>query len=125
MLSIEDISKQILNAKTKTEWVNDWALGSTGRVMYPYMTTPTNTDPIDSLGRREQSIIFRHRSQHVCLNMHLNKINPMQEYVHYALVHMRLSVNFSLSAQNSFSLGKPISLQILTFVIRFIAITNN
>ena len=58
-----------------------WALGSTGRVMYPYMTTPTNTDPIDSLGRREQSIIFRLRSQHVCLNMHLNKINPMQEPV--------------------------------------------
>ena len=73
--------KQIINAKTKTEWVNDWALGSTGRVMYPYMTTPTNTDPIDSLGRREQSIIFRLRSQHVCLNMHLNKINPMQEPV--------------------------------------------
>ena len=73
--------KQIINTKTKTEWVNDWALGSTGRVMYPYMTTPTNTDPIDSLGRREQSIIFRLRSQHVCLNMHLNKINPMQEPV--------------------------------------------
>merc|ERR1711951_136217 len=59
--------KQIINSKSMTEWINDWALGSTGRAMYPYMTAPTNTDPIDNLGRREHSIIFRLRSQHIAL----------------------------------------------------------
>ena len=49
--------------------------------MYPYMTAPTNTDPIDNLGRREHSIIFRLRSQHIALNSHLNRLNPLQEPV--------------------------------------------
>ena len=73
--------KQIITSKTKTEWINNWALGSTGRAIYPYMTTPTNTDSIDNLGRREQCIIFRLRSQHIALNMHLNKLDPTQEPV--------------------------------------------
>ena len=73
--------KQIINSKSMTEWINDWALGSTGRAMYPYMTAPTNTDPIDNLGRREHSIIFRLRSQHIALNSHLNRLNPLQEPV--------------------------------------------
>ena len=45
------------------------------------MTAPTNTDSIDNLGRREQCIIFRLRSQHIALNMHLNKLDPTQEPV--------------------------------------------
>jgi len=73
--------KQIIKANSKTEWVNSWSMCSTGRVMYPHMTAPTKTDPIDDLDRREQCIIFRLRSQHIPLNMHLNMINPMQEPV--------------------------------------------
>ena len=73
--------KQIIKANSKTEWVNSWSMCSTGRVMFPYMTAPTSTDPINDLDRREQCIVFRLRSQHIPLNMHLNKINPMQEPV--------------------------------------------
>ena len=40
------------------------------------MTRPNTDDPINSLGRKEQVTIFRLRSQHIQLNMHLNRIKP-------------------------------------------------
>ena len=61
------------------EWLNSWALCSKGRQMFPYMTTPNTDDPINNLGRRDQTTIFRLRSQHIHLNMHLNRINPLHE----------------------------------------------
>ena len=61
------------------EWLNNWAMCNTGRSMFPYMTSPNKADPINNLERKEQSIIFRLRSQHVQLNMHLNRINPQHE----------------------------------------------
>ena len=36
-------------------------------------------DPINNLERKEQTIIFRLHSQHIQLNMHLNRINPQHE----------------------------------------------
>ena len=73
--------KEIIRSNTKIEWVNNWALGNTGRVMLNYMTAPRKTDNLDSLGRRDQSIIFRLRSQYIALNKHLNRLNPMHEPV--------------------------------------------
>ena len=62
--------------------MDQWALGTTGRVMFAHMPAPdNNSDQIENLVRRRQSIIFRLRSRHVALNMHLNKLNPMQEPV--------------------------------------------
>ena len=72
-------TKQIIKSNTKIEWLNSWALCSKGRQMFPYMTTPNTDDPINNLGRRDQSTIFRLRSQHIHLNMHLNRINPLHE----------------------------------------------
>ena len=71
--------KQIIKSNSKIEWLNNWAMCNKGRQMFPYMTTPNIADPINNLGRRDQTIIFRLRSQHVQLNMHLNRINPMHE----------------------------------------------
>ena len=68
--------KQIIKSNTKIEWLNTWAQSDKGRALFQYMTCPNNHDPINSLGRREQVIIFRLRSQHVQLNMHLNRIMP-------------------------------------------------
>ena len=62
--------------------MDQWALGTTGRVMFAHMPAPdNNSDQIENLVRRRQSIIFRLRSRHVALNMHLNKLNLMQEPV--------------------------------------------
>ena len=68
--------KQIIKSNTKIEWLNTWASSNKGRAIFPYITQPNIKDPINSLGRKDQVIIFRLRSQHVQLNMHLNKINP-------------------------------------------------
>ena len=61
------------------EWLNDWAMCNTERSMFSYMTTPNKADPINNLERKDQAIIFRLRSQHIQLNMHLNRINPQHE----------------------------------------------
>ena len=68
--------KQIIKSNTKIEWLNTWASSNKGRAIFPYLTQPNIKDPINSLGRKDQVIIFRLRSQHVQLNMHLNRINP-------------------------------------------------
>ena len=68
--------KQIIKSNTKIEWLNTWAQSNKGRAIFPYMTRPNTDDPINSLGRKEQVTIFRLRSQHIQLNMHLNRIKP-------------------------------------------------
>ena len=68
--------KQIIRSNSKIEWLNNWATCNKGRAIFPHMTQPNTHDDINSLGRKEQVIIFRLRSQHVQLNMHLNRINP-------------------------------------------------
>ena len=73
--------KQIIRSNSKIEWLSQWALGTTGRAVFTHMAAPLQNDPIDNLGRKDQSIIFRLRTRHVALNMHLNKLNPMQEPV--------------------------------------------
>ena len=71
--------KQIIKSNMRMEWLNDWAMCNTGRSMFSYMTTPNKADPINNLERKDQAIIFRLRSQHIQLNMHLNRINPQHE----------------------------------------------
>ena len=68
--------KQIIKSNTKIEWLNPWASSNKGRAIFPYLTQPNIKDPINSQGRKDQVIIFRLRSQHVQLNMHLTRINP-------------------------------------------------
>ena len=53
-----------------------WALGDTGRAVFTHMTSPNTNDPVNSLRRQEQVIIFRLRTRHVQLNAHLNRIQP-------------------------------------------------
>ena len=67
---------QPCKANTKIEWHNEWALCNKGRVVFPFMTRPNKNDPINALGRRDQVNIFRLRTQHVPLNMHINRIKP-------------------------------------------------
>ena len=56
--------------------MNRWAMGKTGRNLFQHMTTPQQQDAINHLNRKEQVTIFRLRTQHIQLNMHLNRINP-------------------------------------------------
>ena len=74
----QETCRQIIRNNTQIEWLSQWALGTKGRAVFTHMAAPTQTDPIDNLGRRDQSIIFRLRSRHVALNMHLNWLDPMQ-----------------------------------------------
>ena len=70
-------TKQMIQNNIKEEWMNRWASGSTGRVVYREMTKPNPRDNINRLKRHEQSIIFQLRTGHTRLNYHLNRFNPM------------------------------------------------
>ena len=69
-------AKQIIRANAKEEWMNRWAMGTTGRTVFKYMNSPKPKDNINKLTRKDQTIIFRLRTNHVPLNMHLNRIQP-------------------------------------------------
>ena len=61
------------------EWHNQWALSDKGRVMFNFVTTPNKRDPINSLKRKEQVVIFRLRTNHIQLNSHLSRITKDHE----------------------------------------------
>lgn len=69
-------AKQIISANVKMEWMNDWAIGHTGRQFFQFRPTPKSKDSVQFLSRKEQTTIFRLRTGHVALNYHLNRINP-------------------------------------------------
>ena len=54
-------------------------MDKTGRKIFPYMPKPLKNDPLNKLERKEQSVIFRLRTQHAPLNYHLNRLNQMHE----------------------------------------------
>ena len=66
--------KQILRANMKEEWLNEWTLNETGRALFKHMAAPNRADPINALNRKDQSTIFRLRTQHIALNKHLHRI---------------------------------------------------
>ena len=71
--------KQILKNNEKEDWLNRWACGSTGRVMFKEMAQPRPQDAINELERQDQSLIFQFRTQHTRTNQHLNRINPLHQ----------------------------------------------
>ena len=66
----------MIRSNSKIEWMTRWAQGNTGRAVFTHMTSPNTNDPVNSLKRQEQVIIFRLRARHVQLNAHLNRIQP-------------------------------------------------
>ena len=71
--------KQIIKSNVQIEWVSEWAQDKTGRKIFPYMPKPNKNDPLNQLERKQQSTIFRLRTQHAPLNFHFNRFNPMHE----------------------------------------------
>ena len=69
---------QMIKSNSKEEWMNNWATGKTGRRMYDHMCKPKKQDPINKLRRKDQSIIFQLRTQHLPLNQHLHRIGVKQ-----------------------------------------------
>ena len=69
-------AKQMAKQSYKQQWMKNWETGTTGRVVYENMKTPKPDDPMKKLKRKDQTAIFRLRTNHVPLNHHLNKINP-------------------------------------------------
>ena len=67
-------TKKILKSNKTIEWHNQWAQSDKGRVMFRYVTKPNKNDPINLLQRKDQVVIFRHRTNHVQLNAHLSRI---------------------------------------------------
>ena len=49
---------QMIRSNLKENWLNQWAIGKTGRCMYGHMTRPQPRDPINNLTRTDQSLIF-------------------------------------------------------------------
>ena len=70
--------KQILK-NNEEDWLNRWACGSTGRVMFKEMAQPRPQDAINELDRQDQSLIFQFRTQHTRTNQHLNRTNPLHQ----------------------------------------------
>ena len=69
-------AKQQIKQTYKREWMNNWASGDTGRKVYAHMKKTTSKDQLKELKRKDQSAIFRLRTQHIPLNFHRNRINP-------------------------------------------------
>ena len=67
-------AKHILKSNYREEWMNGWAMGTTGRTVFSHMNAPNPNDNINLLPRGDQVIIFRLRTQHIPLNKHLNRI---------------------------------------------------
>ena len=76
--------------------MNTWAMGNTGRIVFKNMTTPNKKDAINRLERRNQTIIFRLRTQHIPLNSHLNRFNPEREPICQLCPHPYETVNHFL-----------------------------
>ena len=68
-----------LKNNEKEDWLNRWACGSTGRVMFKEMAQPRPQDAINQLDGQDQSLIFQFRTQHTRKNQHLNRINPLHQ----------------------------------------------
>ena len=75
----QNTCKQIIKSNIQIQWMSDWAQDKTGRKLFPYMPKPNKKDNLNQLNRKQQAIIFRLRTQHVPLNAHLNRFNPMHE----------------------------------------------
>ncbi|GFR58562.1 Gag-Pol polyprotein [Elysia marginata] len=69
-------ARQIINHNYRENWMNMWAMGQTGRVVYKYMNSLKANDNIRTLSIKEQVTIFRLGTQHAPLIYHLNRINP-------------------------------------------------
>jgi ribonuclease HI len=69
-------AKQIIRNNKKEEWLNEWAMGTTGRAIFQHMATPNSKDAINCLKRQEQVTVFRLRTHHTPLNAHLHRIQP-------------------------------------------------
>lgn len=66
--------KTILRANIKEEWMRGWSNEETGRELFRHMPVPKRADNVNTLNRKDQSTIFRMRTQHIALNKHLHRI---------------------------------------------------
>ena len=66
----------MIKSNLQEDWLNGWAMGTTGRNVYQYMSGPRPKDSINNLHRREQSIIFQLRTGHIPLNNYIHRIKP-------------------------------------------------
>ena len=74
-VSYETVTRMI-KSNLQEDWLNGWAMRTTGRNVYQYMSGPRPKDSINNLHRREQSIIFQLRTGHICLNNYIHRIKP-------------------------------------------------
>ena len=58
----------------KEEWMRGWSNEETGRELFRHMPVPKRADNVNTLNRKDQSTIFRMRTQHIALNKHLHRI---------------------------------------------------
>ena len=69
-------AKQKVKQAYKKEWMDNWTIGSTARKVFTHMKQLQPKDCIKQLKRKDQTTIFRLRTQHIPLNFHLNRFNP-------------------------------------------------
>ena len=69
-------AKQKVKQAYKKEWMDIWTSGPTARKVFAHMKQVQPKDCIKQLKRKDQTTIFRLRTQHIPLNSHLNRINP-------------------------------------------------
>ena len=71
-----ETARIIIKQNAKEEWLNKWAKGKTGRMLYKHMAQPRKKDDSSKLSRKEQITIFRLRTGHFPLNYHFNRLCP-------------------------------------------------
>ena len=92
--------KQTLKNNEKEDWLNRWACGSTGRVMFKEMAQPRPQDAINQLDRQDQSLIFR-------LGRSIQEqTNTLTELIHNTN-HIAATVTTQLKPQSTFYCTAP------------------
>ena len=90
-------AKQKIKQTYKKKWMNNWSNGCTARTVFTNMKTTKSNDNLRKLKRKDQTAIFRLRTQHAPLNNHLNRFNPERpphcplcDYPYETVEHMLL-----------------------------------
>ena len=92
--------KKILKNNEKEDWLNRWACGSTGRVMFKEMAQPRPQDAINQLERQDQSLIF---SLEPSIQEQTNTLTGLIHYTN----HIAATVTTQLKPQNTFYCTAP------------------
>ena len=56
------------------EWLRGWTQDETDRELFRHIPAPKKAESVNALNRKDQSTVFRMRTQHIALKKHFHRI---------------------------------------------------